>query len=109
VLCSDPIDAICVDILKSRGHTVDIPPADKPIPAAELKKMIGVYDALVVRRYGVSTRCSLDAHCIGYGFSPLCSGTKVTAEILDAAPNLKFIGRAGSGVDNVDLPAATRR
>lgn len=37
------------------------------------------------------------------------SGTKVTAEVLEAAGNLKVIGRAGSGVDNVDLPAATRR
>ena len=49
VLCSDPIDGVCPDILKSRGHTVDLA-GDKPIPAAELKKVIGNYDALVIRR-----------------------------------------------------------
>ncbi len=37
------------------------------------------------------------------------SGTKVSADILSAASKLKYIGRAGSGVDNVDLPAATRK
>jgi phosphoglycerate dehydrogenase-like enzyme len=42
-------------------------------------------------------------------YACLCSGTKVTAEILEAAKKLRFIGRAGSGVDNVDLPAATRK
>ena len=50
VLCSDPIDAICPEILRSKGHTVDVPPGDKPIPAADLKKVIGQYDALIVRR-----------------------------------------------------------
>ncbi len=39
----------------------------------------------------------------------LRSGTKVTAELLDAAPKLKVVGRAGVGVDNIDLDAATRR
>lgn len=50
ILCSDPIDPVCPEILKAKGHTVDVPPGDKPIPAAELKKIIGGYDALVVRR-----------------------------------------------------------
>ena len=37
------------------------------------------------------------------------SATKVTAEIIEAADNLKLIGRAGTGVDNIDIPAATAR
>ncbi|HDM36926.1 MAG TPA: phosphoglycerate dehydrogenase, partial [Candidatus Syntrophoarchaeum butanivorans] len=52
----------------------------------ELIERIGVYDALVVR-----------------------SGTKVTKPVIDAATNLKIIGRAGVGVDNIDLEEATKR
>ena len=52
----------------------------------ELKRIIGEYDALVIR-----------------------SATKVTEDILAAARNLKVIGRAGIGLDNVDIPAATKR
>ena len=52
----------------------------------ELKEIIGPYDALIVR-----------------------SETKVTADIINAATNLKVIGRAGSGVDNIDVAAATKR
>ncbi len=52
----------------------------------ELLERVGAYDALVVR-----------------------SATKVTAELIDRATNLKVVGRAGTGVDNVDVPAATRR
>ncbi|MBW1646285.1 MAG: phosphoglycerate dehydrogenase [Deltaproteobacteria bacterium] len=52
----------------------------------ELKAVIGEYDGLAVR-----------------------SATKVTSDIIDAAKNLKVIGRAGIGVDNIDIPAATRR
>ena len=37
------------------------------------------------------------------------SETKVTADVIDASPNLKVIGRAGAGVDNIDIPAATRK
>jgi len=51
----------------------------------ELKKIIGGYDAIVIR-----------------------SATKLSADILEQAKNLKVIGRAGVGVDNVDLPAATK-
>src|SRR3954463_1113733 len=54
-------------------------------PAA-LREILGGYDALAVR-----------------------SATEVTVEILAAAPKLRVIGRAGTGVDNIDLPAATRR
>jgi D-3-phosphoglycerate dehydrogenase len=52
----------------------------------ELMERVGAYDALVVR-----------------------SATKVTADLIEAATNLKVVGRAGTGVDNVDVPAATRR
>jgi len=51
-----------------------------------IKAIIGPYEALVIR-----------------------SGTKVTAELLEAAQNLKVIGRAGIGLDNVDIPAASKR
>jgi D-3-phosphoglycerate dehydrogenase len=52
----------------------------------DIAERIGDYDGLIVR-----------------------SATKVTAELIDRAPNLKVIGRAGVGVDNVDVPAATKR
>ncbi|HKA51067.1 MAG TPA: phosphoglycerate dehydrogenase, partial [Candidatus Dormibacteraeota bacterium] len=56
------------------------------LPEAELVATAGRYDALVVR-----------------------SETQVTAAVLDAAPGLKVVGRAGVGVDNIDVAAATRR
>ncbi|MEX1275032.1 MAG: phosphoglycerate dehydrogenase [Bacteroidota bacterium] len=83
ILISDPIEQICVDILKAEGFDVDIKPN---LPVADLKAIIDQYDALVIR-----------------------SGTKVTAEIIAAAKKMKVIGRAGAGVDNVDVEAATRR
>ena len=52
----------------------------------EILPIIGDYDALIVR-----------------------SGTKVTEEVIAAGKRLKVIGRAGIGVDNIDVPAATRR
>ncbi len=52
----------------------------------DLKKIVGDYDAWIIR-----------------------SGTKVTAELLQAAKKLKIVGRAGAGLDNVELPAATKR
>ncbi len=70
-------------ILKAEGWVVD---AQKALPPAELLGLVPPYDALLIR-----------------------SGTKVTAEVLDAARSLKVIGRPGVGVDNVDLEAATRR
>ncbi len=82
VLVSDPIDQAGIDIL-SQVATVDVKTG---LPAAELVEIIGDYDALMIR-----------------------SGTRVTKEIIDAGANLKIIGRAGVGVDNVDVPAATRR
>jgi D-3-phosphoglycerate dehydrogenase / 2-oxoglutarate reductase len=82
VLVSDPIDQAGIDIL-SQVATVDVKTGLKP---AELVEIIGEYDALMIR-----------------------SGTRVTKEIIEAGTQLKIIGRAGVGVDNVDVPTATRR
>ena len=82
ILVSDSLSEEGLGILKSsRDFIVDVKTGMKP---DELKAMIGAYDALVVR-----------------------SATKVTADIIEAATNLKIIGRAGVGLDNVDLKAAT--
>eukprot|EP01041_Mallomonas_annulata_P007189 gene7189-14656_t len=83
ILASDAIEKVCGEIFKARGHElVEIPGIKKE----ELMKVIDQYDGLVVR-----------------------SGTKVTQEVIDAGVNLKIIGRAGTGVDNIDVRAATRR
>ena len=82
VLVSDPIDQVGIDIL-SQVATVDVKTNLKP---DELKSIIGEYDALMIR-----------------------SGTRATQEIIEAGTKLKIIGRAGVGVDNVDVPAATRK
>jgi D-3-phosphoglycerate dehydrogenase / 2-oxoglutarate reductase len=82
VLVSDPIDQAGIDIL-SQVAAVDLRPG---LPPEELRAIIGEYDALMIR-----------------------SGTTVTAEIIAAADRLRIIGRAGVGVDNVDVPAATKR
>ncbi|TAK66508.1 MAG: phosphoglycerate dehydrogenase [Bacteroidetes bacterium] len=83
ILISEPIEQQCVDILKSEGFDVDFKPT---ITSDELKQSIGSYSALIVR-----------------------SATKVTADILSNAGTMKVIGRAGTGVDNIDINAATRR
>ena len=83
VLISDPMDPKAAEIFRANGVEVDEKPG---LSKDELKAIIGDYDGLAIR-----------------------SATKVTAELLDAAPNLKVIGRAGIGVDNVDIPAATAR
>ena len=85
VLISDALSAAAVQIFKDRGIDVDFQPAlgkDKE----KLAAIVGNYDGLAIR-----------------------SATKVTAKILEQAKNLKVIGRAGIGVDNVDIPAATAR
>ena len=83
VLISDNLDPIGEKILKDAGLEVDI---NTGLPPEELKKIIGAYDGLVIR-----------------------SATKVTEEIIEAADNLKVVGRAGIGLDNVDIPAASKR
>jgi D-3-phosphoglycerate dehydrogenase len=85
VLISDALSPAAVQIFKDRGIEVDFQPklgADKD----KLAELIGQFDGLAIR-----------------------SATKVTPKILDHAKNLKVIGRAGIGVDNVDIPAATAR
>ncbi len=83
VLVSDNISSKGVEILKKAGLSVDVKTGLRP---EELKAIIGNYHALIVR-----------------------SATKATAEIIEAAKNLKVIGRAGSGLDNVDKTAASKR
>ena len=83
VLISDKLSPAAVDIFKRRGIEVDLKPNLSP---ADLRAIIAPYDGLAIR-----------------------SATKVTRELLDAAPNLKVVGRAGIGVDNVDIKSATAR
>ncbi|MBI5561922.1 MAG: phosphoglycerate dehydrogenase [Deltaproteobacteria bacterium] len=84
ILISDSMSAKAVEVLKAApGMTCDVITGLKP---DELKAKIKDYHALVVR-----------------------SATKVTAEIIEAAENLKVVGRAGTGVDNVDVTAATKK
>ncbi|NTZ42039.1 phosphoglycerate dehydrogenase [Altererythrobacter sp. SALINAS58] len=81
VLISDKMDPNAARIFKESGCDVDVITGQSP---DELKAIIGQYDGLAIR-----------------------SSTIVTPEILDAATNLKVIGRAGIGVDNVDIPYAS--
>lgn len=84
VLVSDKLSPNGVAVFeKADGITVDVKTKLAP---EELKAIIADYDGLVIR-----------------------SATKVTAEIIEAASNLKVVGRAGSGLDNVDVQAATKK
>ena len=83
VLVADAMSQRCAEILRERGLAVDERPG---LSAKELAAIIAGYDGMAVR-----------------------SSTKVTAAVLDAARQLKVVGRAGIGVDNIDVPAATAR
>jgi len=83
VLVSDNLSQIGVDVLKNAGLDVDVKTGLAP---EELKSIIGDYDGLVIR-----------------------SATKVTADILESAHKLKVVGRAGIGLDNVDIPSASQK
>ncbi|RLB43397.1 MAG: phosphoglycerate dehydrogenase [Deltaproteobacteria bacterium] len=84
VLVSDNLSKVGIEIFENTpGIDVDV---NTGLTPEELKSIIKDYDALVIR-----------------------SATKVTAEIIAAADRLKVIGRAGIGLDNVDIPAATQR
>ncbi|MCO5070993.1 MAG: phosphoglycerate dehydrogenase [Rhizobiaceae bacterium] len=85
VLVSDKLSPTAVQIFKDRGVEVDYLP-DLGKDKEKLLEVIGKYDGLAIR-----------------------SATKVTEKLIAAATNLKVIGRAGIGVDNVDIPAASRR
>jgi D-3-phosphoglycerate dehydrogenase len=84
VLVSDPLSNKGLEILaKAKNLKIDIKAG---LPPEELKKILPDYDAIIIR-----------------------SETKLKAEIIEVATSLKVIGRAGIGLDNVDLPAATKR
>ncbi|HKK86201.1 MAG TPA: phosphoglycerate dehydrogenase, partial [Roseovarius sp.] len=85
VLVSDKLSETAVQIFRDRGIDVDFMPElgkDKE----KLAEVIGQYDGLAIR-----------------------SATKVTPTILEAATNLKVVGRAGIGTDNVDKEAASKK
>ncbi|MDQ2803199.1 MAG: phosphoglycerate dehydrogenase [Pseudomonadota bacterium] len=83
VLISDKLSPAAVEIFRARGIETDVKTGLKP---AELREIIGQYDGLAIR-----------------------SATKVTREVIEAAPRLRVVGRAGIGVDNVDVKTATER
>jgi D-3-phosphoglycerate dehydrogenase len=83
ILVSDSLAPQGIEVLQRSGFEVDVRTGLK---APELKQIIGDYHGLVIR-----------------------SGTKVTAEIIESARNLKVIGRAGVGVENIDVDAASKK
>ena len=83
ILISDKMSPLAQQIFEKNGIEVDFKPG---MSVDELKNCIGKYDGLAIR-----------------------SATKATAEIIALADNLKVIGRAGIGVDNIDQPAATAK
>jgi D-3-phosphoglycerate dehydrogenase len=84
ILVSDPLSNKGLEILgKAKNLKVDVKPG---LPPEELKRIIGEYDAIIVR-----------------------SETKLKGDMIEAADRLKVIGRAGIGLDNVDLAAATKK
>lgn len=80
VLVTDHLPVEAIEMLRSRG-SVDVMP---DLSAAQLVRLVGHYDALIVR-----------------------SRTHVTGDVIEAAKRLKVIGRAGVGLDNIDVEAAT--
>ena len=83
VLIADKLSPAAIDIFKQRGVDADVKTG---LSKEELLKIINDYDGLAVR-----------------------SATKADKDVIAAAGNLKVIGRAGIGVDNVDIPAATSK
>ena len=83
VLIADELSPRALEIFRSRGLEVDV---NVGLKKPDLLKIIAAYDGLAVR-----------------------SATKADKEVIAAARNLKVIGRAGIGVDNIDIPAATAR
>ncbi|MBQ1449270.1 MAG: phosphoglycerate dehydrogenase, partial [Coriobacteriales bacterium] len=81
VLVCEKISVEGLNLLEDDGYDVDV---KMDMPADELIATVPGYDALIVR-----------------------SATKITREVIEADPELKIIGRAGMGVDNIDLEAAT--
>lgn len=82
VLATDGVDDSCIKIFEERGHKVDLL---ETMSEADLCKVIGEYDGLVVR-----------------------SATKVTPEVIKHAKKMRVIGRAGVGYDNINVKEATQ-
>ncbi|MDP4001967.1 phosphoglycerate dehydrogenase [Methylobacterium sp. NEAU K] len=85
VLISDPLSEAAIRVFRDRGVAADFRP-ELGQDRDALIRAVGAYDGLAIR-----------------------SSTKVTPKVLAAAERLKVVGRAGIGVDNVDVPAATAR
>ena len=83
VLLLDSVDPVCGEVFAARGIQADQP---GKLTEEELFEKIPEYDGMVVR-----------------------SATTVTPELLEKATNLKVVGRAGVGVDNIDIPSATAK
>jgi D-3-phosphoglycerate dehydrogenase len=83
ILIADNVSAECAQVLEEKGFEVTQRPG---IKEAELASIIGPFDGVIVR-----------------------SGVKITREVIQAAQNLRIIGRAGVGVDNIDVDTATKR
>ncbi|CAM9922163.1 unnamed protein product, partial [Ectocarpus fasciculatus] len=83
ILIGDSTDPVCESVFRSRGHAVDFKPG---LSKEELLSIIGKYDGLVVR-----------------------SGVQVDEDLIAAAGNMRIVGRAGTGVDNINVPAATSK
>ena len=83
ILISDSIDEKCADIFKAAGFDVDV---KTDYSERELRSVISDYNALVVR-----------------------SSTQVDAELIEQMEKMEVIGRAGAGVDNIDIRTATRK
>src|ERR1700750_2534831 len=81
VLIADKLSPAAVAIFKERGVEADVKTG---LTKEELIKIVDQYDGIAIR-----------------------SATKITADVIAAAKKLKVVGRAGIGVDNVDIPAAT--
>ena len=83
VLIADKILPVCADVLRRAGLEADHRPG---IAGVELLKAVADVEAIVVR-----------------------SDTRITEEVMRGAPRLRVVGRAGAGVDNIDVAAATKR
>ena len=81
VLIADQLSPAAVAIFKERGVEADVKPG---LSKEELLKIVDQYDGIAIR-----------------------SATKITADVIKAAKTLKIVGRAGIGIDNIDIPAAT--
>lgn len=84
ILCSDPIDPVCPELLRAAGHEVTTVPA--ALSHAELLAHIPNFEVLIAR-----------------------SGSRVDRAVLEAGASLQLIGRAGTGVDNIDIVSATKQ